>query len=153
MPDSEREAAYLEEYERYATGRSHKIGVSFAGSRGGDLWERDLTNERNGMQLCHGAPLAEWASRLFAVALLAIAFAQHAEDLDAKLLEWIKSDPKSFLLHEQYVHSHSIPGFWTIYLSLAGLAYIGVVEGLAWVFRKLAKWVTQPSNLGHWPQN
>ena len=98
----------------------------------------------------HAAALTEWVSRVLAVVLLAIIFAGRAKLFDTGLLQWIKSDPKSFVAHERHVHSHSI-AFWTISLSLMGLVYIGLIESLAWLFRKSAKWVTQPSNLGHSP--
>ena len=89
----------------------------------------------------HAAALALWVSRIFAVILLAIPIALGGHVLDVRMLNSIFADPKSFLLYEQKIHSHSIvlniKG-----LSVLGSVYVGLVEGLAWCLRKIANHAT-----------
>jgi hypothetical protein len=75
-----------------------------------------------------------------AALLVALALAEQYKRLDRRFLDWIASDPQSFLRHEQHVHSLSFI-FWTIEFCGFGIAYVVVVENLAWCFREGARFL------------
>jgi len=85
----------------------------------------------------HAAALALWASRIVAAIIIAIPIARWANGLDARSLNWISENPSAFLEYQQKIHSHSGALNFSA-LSICGIVYFGLVEGLAWCLRKIA---------------
>ena len=81
----------------------------------------------------HAAALALWASRIFAVILLAIPETWFFKLMQAKVARFAHSHPTL-----PPYHPPEIPiAYFVFMLSICGLVYIALVEGLAWCLRKL----------------
>ena len=85
------------------------------------------------MRLPHAAALALWASRISAVILLAIPETWFLKLMHAKMARFASSHP---ILPAYHPHETCIACAMVVF-SICGLAYVSLVEGLAWCLRKL----------------